>query len=496
MAPNLEMEGKSSTVTEVSATEPNSGSASQDPENMLINCVSNVGDNTFQVGALLDGKAKVQNGSEDVEVDIIGCTKSGDNELVEAECQSTTENSSSFGATLSGTENVSTLNEVEVESPFLGGNVLTSAFDVYNGALPLRKQKLTDHWRKFIHPIMWRCKWTELQIKELQSRALKYDRELAEYDLRKQVELEESTLGDFDSKSQPFYCQSRRNQIMKRKRRKRVEETTDLASYMSCHNLFSYHEYKKSIADGACMDIEFRNLDNKTVNGNDGFGVNEEWPFLKFRHVENSMGQMLSKIELVQSQVRELKTRIDKVVNENSGKFSSINSLSLFVPCDALTSSDGNAASPPKSGNEMPDRSLYIASKHLFDCTMGDLVMPGSEEATLPPDMIRSASQPGVGDSCEPVQQKDNGLLIHNQASDKELHNFERIISQLAEKPQLSTRKPDAVPPLKSPKANTPIKTFESHGQLSTSRSDVRNSRRKWGSRRSRSGRWKCRSSG
>lgn len=138
MAPNLEMEGKSSTVTEVSATEPNSGSASQDPENMLINCVSNVGDNTFQVGALLDGKAKVQNGSEDVEVDIIGCTKSGDNELVEAECQSTTENSSSFGATLSGTENVSTLNEVEVESPFLGDNVLTSAFDVYNGALPLR----------------------------------------------------------------------------------------------------------------------------------------------------------------------------------------------------------------------------------------------------------------------------------------------------------------------------------------------------------------------
>lgn len=104
-----------------------------------------------------------------------------------------------------------------------------------------RKQKLTDHWRKFIHPIMWRCKWTELQIKELQSRALTYDRELAEYDLRKQVELEESTLGDFDSKSQPFYCQSRRNQIMKRKRRKRVEETTDLASFMSCHNLFSYH---------------------------------------------------------------------------------------------------------------------------------------------------------------------------------------------------------------------------------------------------------------
>lgn len=143
--------------------------------------------------------------------------------------------------------------------------------------------------------------------------------------------------------------------------------------------------------------------DNKTVNGNDGFGVNEEWAFRKFRDAENSMGQMLSKIELAQSQVRKLKTRIDKVVNESSGKFSSINSLSLLVPCDALTSSDGNAASPPKSGNEMPDRSLYIASKHLLDCNMGDLVMPGSGEATLPPNMIRSASQPQLGDSCEPV---------------------------------------------------------------------------------------------
>ena len=40
---------------------------------------------------------------------------------------------SSFGATLSETENVSTFNEIEVESPLLGGNVLTLAFDVYNG---------------------------------------------------------------------------------------------------------------------------------------------------------------------------------------------------------------------------------------------------------------------------------------------------------------------------------------------------------------------------
>lgn len=105
----------------------------------------------------------------------------------------------------------------------------------------LRKKKLTDHWQRFIRPIMWRCKWIELQIKKFQSQALRYDRELAEYDQRKQFGFEESTLEDLDAKSQPFSCQSQKIQLMKRKKRKRVEDTMDVASYMSCHNLFSYY---------------------------------------------------------------------------------------------------------------------------------------------------------------------------------------------------------------------------------------------------------------
>lgn len=104
-----------------------------------------------------------------------------------------------------------------------------------------RKKKLTDHWRRFVRPIMWRCKWIELQIKEFQSQALKYDREIADYDRRKRVEYEKLALEGIDARSHPFSCQIRRNQVMKRKKRKRVEETTDLASYMSQHNLFSYY---------------------------------------------------------------------------------------------------------------------------------------------------------------------------------------------------------------------------------------------------------------
>lgn len=104
-----------------------------------------------------------------------------------------------------------------------------------------RKKKLTDHWRRFIHPIMWRCKWVELQLKEIRARALKYDSELAQYDQTKKFESEKSTLEGFNAVSQPFSCPNQGNQLMKRKKRKRVEEITDLASYMSQHNLFSYY---------------------------------------------------------------------------------------------------------------------------------------------------------------------------------------------------------------------------------------------------------------
>lgn len=78
-------------------------------------------------------------------------------------------------------------------------------------------------------------------MKELQSQALKYDRELAAYDRRKQFEFESFTLAGCDAKSLPFSRQMLRDKVMKRKKRERVEETVDIKSYMSQHSLFSYY---------------------------------------------------------------------------------------------------------------------------------------------------------------------------------------------------------------------------------------------------------------
>lgn len=106
-----------------------------------------------------------------------------------------------------------------------------------------RKKKLTDHWRKFIQPIMWRCKWVELKIKELQNQAQMYDKEVKETSQAKQLELEnlksEEVVG---VKALPrLPCHTQKTQLKKRHKRKRVEEASDAPSNALNHNLFSYH---------------------------------------------------------------------------------------------------------------------------------------------------------------------------------------------------------------------------------------------------------------
>lgn len=104
-----------------------------------------------------------------------------------------------------------------------------------------RKKKITDHWRNFVRPLMWRCQWLELRMNELHSQALKYDNELAKYMQEKQLHSTMVGLDGSASRMVPLSCGSRKNQVMKRRKRKRNEETVDTASYMSQHNIFSYY---------------------------------------------------------------------------------------------------------------------------------------------------------------------------------------------------------------------------------------------------------------
>lgn len=86
---------------------------------------------------------------------------------------------------------------------------------------------------------MWRSKWAELRIKELGSQASKYARLISSHNQRKQIALDKTLVQEHGSKSLTFTYQRPRSVHLKRKKRNRVEDTIDIASYMSNHNIFS-----------------------------------------------------------------------------------------------------------------------------------------------------------------------------------------------------------------------------------------------------------------
>lgn len=100
-----------------------------------------------------------------------------------------------------------------------------------------RKKKKTTHWRNFIQPLMWRCKWVELQIHRLQSKARQYEKRLEAYSNQKQAR-DDTTMVD-GVKALPFVRENARSGVFKRKKRRRKEATENLTEYMTQHNLFS-----------------------------------------------------------------------------------------------------------------------------------------------------------------------------------------------------------------------------------------------------------------
>ncbi|KAL6129071.1 hypothetical protein ACLB2K_072424 [Fragaria x ananassa] len=415
MGPELELKRNSDSAMEVSAVKE-TGVIRIDPEDTITPCVSNYKENIFNMDELCAKQTTTSNRIENQEINITEC--SGPNEdvqIVENECQDLTESSSSFGDTVSGTENGSMLDGDEVESQYCE-NPSVSLYDGYSDAFHTRKKKLTAHWRKFIRPLMWRCKWLELQIKEFQSQTLKYDAELAEYDKLKQYEFGGYTAEGFDGKSIPFSSQSQRSKLMKRKKRKRVEDTTDIVSFTSNHTLFSYYENKKSGANGGSMEEDCGNLAGKSTHGINEFEI-------EFRDGDSTLEDILRKIEVVHSQVCRLKTRIDKVMKENPALFGS-------APSPAL-----------ESGNELLAETLPYASQHISECNIGPLLLPSSavsslEGLNLLPAKMGNTDQPLIGTEQENAV---DGYLVPNASAKKEPHDFENNNDQVIEKPLLSS---------------------------------------------------------
>lgn len=414
-----------------------------------LRCMSNCEDAFSGMEAFLQKHTKVPEVPDDGEIDITECT--GTNfkniRMGEKEDPDATEYSSSFGDTISEREHCSVLSEAEVESQFCGDNNLASARHRFSGVFRKRKKKLTAQWRKFIRPLMWRCKWTELKIKEFESQASSYERKLAAYDLGKSKELDQSIL-EGGSKSAPISSQYPRKKAMKRRKRKRVEQTIEVTSYLSRHNLFSYFENTRSDPDGTSTtdDVGNQVLTDQNADDNDEFCINDDQSFLEFKDGDNSLEWILWKIEIAYNRVQKLKTQLGDLMSKHAGKFSSSENLSLLGPYDAQTSSAHSPTLSAGNGDTISMGAMFAipkATQNISEYDNGDLVMPENlrssyGEAIHVPDIIETTAgllsaadmtlpKPQIEDSCEAILEN---VLIHNQTAKVERHTFQKISNQ------------------------------------------------------------------
>ncbi|WCJ41234.1 hypothetical protein M5689_022116 [Euphorbia peplus] len=380
---------------------------------------------------LLDEQTMLKD-PEDVEIDVVTYRKISDFRTAEAEDPDATEYSSSFANTFSDTEKCSGLSENEVESQFFDDSDLASPYDTFGSIFQTKKKKLTNHWRSFIRPLTWRCKWTELKLKEIESQASKYARELAADEQRKHWQSDQSTLEGFSSKSLPFSNQCYRRRAVKRRKRKRTEEKTDTASYMLQHSLFSYLESKIANPDGSSMIDDFENTVVAEEHGDctNKFDVDHDHLPFDLSVSNNSLEEVLQRIERAQSRLHKLKSQLDLVMSENAAKFSSYENLSLLA---SETSSDPSPTSSAGNAETISEGAMHNATHQISEIDIEDMMVTDSAisnngEAIHVPDIIESTvgilsaadvtlHQPQSGDLCENIV--DNALM-HKEAEEGE----------------------------------------------------------------------------
>ncbi|CAI0430346.1 unnamed protein product [Linum tenue] len=445
-----------------------------------VPCTDKLDDGCCPKEALPENKAEVQQTTEDLEVDIVNCSNSQDVGDVETENDDTSESISSFSSSFE-TENDLMLTDNEVESYMCRGGHSTSLFDSYGAESQSRRKRLTEHWRRFIRPLMWRCKWIELQLKEFQSQTLKYDRELGEIEQRKTFDRESLVAEGHEAKSKPFSSSNPRMKVLKRKKRKRYEEMNDMTSFMLQNNIISYYEHKKTANDGASMEGD-PTLPERAGKADPKSAFHQEgWAPL---HSKDGVGRdedILMKIGALQSQVHRLRSRIDVVMRDNPGKFSYLTRLTSPEPDDVLACSE-NPGSFVENGDRAV-RSLYPVEDHI-----PGIPVSSQGEAASRPHMPETLDRPSDG---APSEIKNEAFVTLNQPARKEIAQaVEDLVTQPEEqKPELPTDVQTASNPIQ---ARAPLLQMHYPGKsLPKSRSRVVTSnKRKRGKRRSGRGGW------
>ncbi|XP_039033105.1 uncharacterized protein LOC120168921 [Hibiscus syriacus] len=172
---------------------------------------------------------------------------------------------------------------------------------------------------------------------------------------------------------------------------------------------------------------------------NDKSDINNDQLLFEFRDENNSLEQVLRKIEIVHAKVQKLRNQLDQVMSKNVSKFSSSENLSFLAACDAQTSSAPSPTLSAGNGDTISARPAFNTTQQICEYA-GDMVMPASaissyEEAFHLPG---TCHQPPLVDSCEdivenvPIQNEGNGgdkqaLMAINSQSMKQHHQTEKV---------------------------------------------------------------------
>ncbi|CAH8390235.1 unnamed protein product [Eruca vesicaria subsp. sativa] len=379
-----------------------------------------------------EGTLTSVSGGEELEVDVVEVDENNTS-TTDEEDPNATEYSSSFSDTSS--EDADMLcngldEDAEVESHYWDETDLGPAYDSFSSVFHFRKKRLTNHWKSFIRPLMWRSKWLELRIRELESQALEYPKKLESLDKEKHgaANTDPSVL-DNGMKSLPFTNPSYKKRAAKRRRkRKKVESTDDISSYMSHHNLFSYIETKRLSSDGMSVAADdFGAAKDPRVDSKDQVELVDDDSLFDHREGDSVLEEVLWKIELVHSQVLRMKSQVDVVMSKNAARFSSSENLSH------LAASSAPSPTVSAGGDVISAGAIYNPSQHMADYVLGDLMF--SSEGVISsygdgfhiPDIIESTvglfadadvtlHHPHIGDSCEDIL--DN-ILIRNGVAEE-----------------------------------------------------------------------------
>ncbi|TVU19019.1 hypothetical protein EJB05_35144 [Eragrostis curvula] len=389
----------------------------------------------------MDFGAKVKmedaNLAVDLDVDIVSLDAgTGFSKLAAADDPDATECSSSFGDTLSGSEDdgrPSEISDIEVDSPFCRYPGSGDAADLLDAAASenmdrlLKKKKVTDHWRKYISPLMWRCQWLELRMKDLQSQVSKYDKELSVLKHEKELQTKMIELDCSSSRSVPFASHCFRK-TMKRRRRKKNELKMDASSYISSHTVFSYFE--KTEAEGHSIEDNANLADDNTKGNNDA-----NW-LLGIEGGDATVEQILLSIQSVQDRVSTLRSNLKKAVaKKNKG-------ITLKVNTWVNGTQSSNCSPEKGKGAGL----LEASPQDTSDCDMDDSAMPDSalssygEASNM--DIFESTMNllsEGPHQMGE-LRQSSEDVLIDNQAAEEGYQNFE-VISHPTKRIRVSVKR-------------------------------------------------------